>query len=72
MDNMLIISTNMNDVNDTKKYLTSKFRIKDLNEVDIILGIKVKKKKNIVRGFALCQSHYIEKILNKFNHLNIK
>jgi hypothetical protein len=35
----------MNDVNDTKKYLTSKFRIKDLNEVDIILGIKVKKKK---------------------------
>jgi len=45
MDNMLIISTNMNDVNDTKKYLTSKFRIKDLNEVDIILGIKVKKKK---------------------------
>jgi len=54
MDDMLIISTNMNDVNDTKKYLTSKFRIKDLNEVDAILGIKVKKKnKNIVRGFAL-------------------
>ena len=23
-------------------------------------------------GFALCQSHYINKILNKFNHLNIK
>jgi hypothetical protein len=35
----------MNDVNDTKKYLTSKFRIKDLNEVDAILGIKVKKTK---------------------------
>jgi hypothetical protein len=38
---MLIISTNMNDVNDTKKYLTSNFRMKDLNEVDTILGIKV-------------------------------
>ena len=23
-------------------------------------------------GFALCQSHYINKILNKFKHLNIK
>jgi len=44
MDDMLIISTNMNDVNDTKKYLTSNFRMKDLNKVDTILGIKVKKK----------------------------
>jgi len=39
---MLIISTNMNGVNDTKKYLTSKFKIKDLNEIDTISGIKVK------------------------------
>lgn len=50
MGDMLIISTNINVVNDMKKYLkkylTWKFRIKDLNEVDIILGIKVKKKHN--------------------------
>jgi hypothetical protein len=58
MDNMLIISTNMNDVNDTKKYLTSKFRIKDLNEVDIILGIKVKKKKHSERFCSLSISLY--------------
>jgi hypothetical protein len=25
-----------------------------------------------VGGSALCQSHYIDKILNKFDHLNIK
>jgi len=25
-----------------------------------------------VEGFALYQSHYIEKVLNKSNHLNIK
>ena len=25
-----------------------------------------------MEGFALCQSYYIEKVLNKFNHLNIK
>lgn len=66
---MLIIGTNMDGVNDTKKYLSSRFKMKDLNEVDTILGIKVKKHSG---GFALCQSHYVEKILNKFNHLNIK
>ena len=43
--------------------------MKDLNEVNTILGIKVRKHSG---GFALCQSHYINKILNKFNHLNIK
>jgi hypothetical protein len=25
-----------------------------------------------VEGFAFCQSHCINKVLNKFNHLNIK
>jgi len=43
MDIILIISTNMNDVNDTKKYLTSKFKMKSLNLVNTILGIKVRK-----------------------------
>ena len=33
VDDMLIINTNMNGVNDTKKYLTSKFKMKDLNKV---------------------------------------
>lgn len=66
---MLIVTTNMDGVNDTKKYLSSRFKMKDLDEVDTILGIKVKKHSG---GFALCQSHYVEKILNKFNHLDIK
>ena len=43
--------------------------MKDLNEVDTILGIKVKRHDG---GFALWQSHYIEKILQKHNHLQIK
>ena len=69
VDDMLIISTNMHGINDTKNYLTSRFKMKDLNEVDTILGVKVIKHSG---GFALCQSHYINKILNKFNHLNVK
>lgn len=59
VDDMLIIGTNIEGVNDTKNYLTSKFKMKDLNEVDTILGIKVRKHNG---GFALCQSHYIEKM----------
>jgi len=43
--------------------------MKDLNEVDINLHIKVRKHK---KGFALCQSYFIEKVLKKFNYLNIK
>jgi hypothetical protein len=66
---MLIFGTYMKSVCETKKYLTSMFKMKDLNKVDIILGIKVKKHSG---GYALCQSHYIEKWLLKFKHLQIK
>lgn len=57
---MFIICTNINGVNDTKKYLTLKFKMNDFNEVDTILGIKVRKHGG---GYAFCQFHYIEKIL---------
>ena len=53
VDDMLIIGTNMDGVNDTKAYLSSAFQMKDLGEVDKILGIKVKRHSG---GFALCQS----------------
>jgi len=59
----------MEGISETKKYLTSKFKTKDLKEVDTILDIKVKK---FSEGYALCQSHYIEKMLLKFQHLRIK
>ena len=53
MDIILIISTNMNDVNDTKKYLTSKFKMKSLNLVNIILGFKVRKTIRVFLFFNL-------------------
>ncbi|CAL1386945.1 unnamed protein product [Linum trigynum] len=59
----------MKGINETKEYLTSCFQMKDLGEVDTILGIKVKKHSG---GFALSQSHYVEKMLKKFEHLDIK
>ena len=38
--------------------------MKDLGKADVILGVKMRKDYN---GFSLCQTHYIEKILKKFN-----
>ncbi|KAH9768292.1 Integrase catalytic domain-containing protein [Citrus sinensis] len=69
VDDLLIFGTNMQGVDDTKKYLTSQFKMKDLGEVDTILGVKVNKHSG---GYSLCQSHYIEKVLLKFNYLKFK
>lgn len=66
---MLIIVTKIQGINDTKKYLTSYFKMKDLGEVDTILAIKFK---TGVWGFALCLPHYISKAILKFKHLDIK
>jgi hypothetical protein len=66
---MLIIGNHLEGILETKKYLSSNFKMKDLGEVDTILGIKVKRNGSQI---SLSQSHYIEKILTKFQHLNIK
>ncbi|KAI3815113.1 hypothetical protein L1987_14769 [Smallanthus sonchifolius] len=69
VDDMLIIGTHLEGICETKKYLSSNFKMKDLGEVDTILGIKVKRTDGQI---SLSQSHYIEKVLTKFQHLNIK
>jgi hypothetical protein len=51
VDDLLMFGTNMSGISETKKYLTSKFKMKDLKEVDTILGVKVKK---FSGGYALC------------------
>ncbi|GKB08822.1 retrovirus-related pol polyprotein from transposon TNT 1-94 [Tanacetum coccineum] len=69
VDDMLIISITINGISKTKSYLSSNFKMKDLGEVDTILRIKVKRTNDQI---SLSQSHYIEKILTKFQHLHIK
>ncbi|GJX07132.1 zinc finger, CCHC-type containing protein [Tanacetum coccineum] len=64
VDDMLIFGTNQNQVDKTKKFLSSRFSMKDMGEADIILNIKIKRKN---KGIVITQSHYIEKILKKFN-----
>ena len=69
IDDMLISSTNMIGIVETKRYLTSIFKMKDFGEMDTILDIKDKKHSS---SYALNQSYYIKKILDKFKNLIIK
>nr|GEU31246.1 zinc finger, CCHC-type [Tanacetum cinerariifolium] len=64
VDDMLIFGTDQNQVDKTKKFLSSRLSMKDMGEADLILGIKIKCEN---KGIVITQSHYIEKILKKFN-----
>nr|GEY37234.1 zinc finger, CCHC-type [Tanacetum cinerariifolium] len=64
VDDMLIFCTDQDQVNKTKEFLSSKFDMKDLGEAEVILDIRIKRGNN---GISISQSHYIEKILTKFN-----
>ena len=69
VDDMLIISNEMKGVLETKRFLSSTFKMKDLGQVDTILVIKVKQNSGT---YELCQSHYVEKVLDMFKHLKFK
>ncbi|GJV21385.1 zinc finger, CCHC-type containing protein [Tanacetum coccineum] len=64
VDDMLIFGTDQNQIDKTKKFMSSRFSMKDMGEADVILGIKIKHEN---KGIVFTQSHYIEKILKKFN-----
>nr|GEV95121.1 Pol polyprotein [Tanacetum cinerariifolium] len=64
-DDMLIMGTNMDVINQTKKMLHSSFDMKAMGEADVIFGIRIQKNSN---RYILTQSHYIDKTLKKFGH----
>ena len=59
---MVVTGTNK-DVKFTKKMLNSMFDMKDMRITYVALGIKITK---TFDGYTLSQSHYIDKILEKF------
>jgi hypothetical protein len=44
LDDMLLFSTSMNAIYNTKRFLASKFDMKDMGETSVILGIKIIRK----------------------------
>ena len=69
VDDMLIFGTSLEVVCETKKFLGSKFDMKDLGEAEVILGIKITRTPN---GLKLSQEHYVEKFIRKFEHFDCK
>ena len=68
VDDLLIFGTSRDVVHDAKHFLASNFDMKDLGEANIILGIKILRDNDCI---TLSQSHYVEKILKKFEHFDM-
>jgi len=68
VDDLLIFGTSLDVVHDAKHFLAFNFDMKDLGETNIILGIKILRDNNCI---TLSQSHYVEKILKKFEHFDM-
>nr|AAL31082.1 putative polyprotein [Oryza sativa Japonica Group] len=69
VDDVLIFGTNLEVINEVKSFLSQNFDMKDLGVVDVILNIKLIRGEN---GITLLQSHYVEKILNRFGYIDSK
>ncbi|XP_057792624.1 putative late blight resistance protein homolog R1A-10 [Salvia miltiorrhiza] len=64
VDDMLIMGSNFRVIQETKGMLSKNFSMKDMGLADVILGIKILRRPD---GITITQSHYVEKVLKKFN-----
>jgi hypothetical protein len=66
VDNILLTSSDVGLLLETKKFLSSKFDMKDLGEASFVLGIEIHRDRS--KGvLELSQNAYIEKVLKKFS-----
>jgi hypothetical protein len=66
VDDILILGTSLDMTKETKDFLSNNFEMKDLEEADVILNIKLLREGN--GGVTLVQSHYVEKVLSRFGY----
>ena len=69
VDDMMILGTNIEVIESTKRMLSNNFDMKDLGVADVILGIKIKR---TLDGISLFQSHYVDKMIERFKEYRIK
>ncbi|KAL0320245.1 UNVERIFIED_CONTAM: Retrovirus-related Pol polyprotein from transposon TNT 1-94 [Sesamum radiatum] len=67
VDDIMLIGSSVDIITETKSFLKNKFEMKDMGEADVILGIKLIRSTD---GIAISQSHYVEKIIEKFDYQN--
>jgi hypothetical protein len=66
VDDILLTSSDVGLLLETKKFLSSKFDMKDLGKASFILGIEIHRDRS--KGvLGLSQNAYIEKVLKKFS-----
>ncbi|KAL0337666.1 UNVERIFIED_CONTAM: hypothetical protein Scaly_2041700 [Sesamum calycinum] len=65
VDDILLIGSFIDIITKTKSFLKNKFEMKDMDEVDVILDIKLI---HSTYGIAIFQSHCAEKIIEKFGY----
>jgi len=66
---MLILGTNIKVIKSTKRMLSNNFDMKDLGVADVILGIKITRTSDEI---SLFQSHYVDKMIERFKDYKIK
>ena len=66
IDEILLASSDMNLLNDTKSILSTNFNMKDLGEASFVLGIEIyrDRSRNLL---GLSQRAYINRVLKRFN-----
>ena len=65
IDDILMFGSNIGIINETKLFLCSKLEMKDMGVANMTLGLKLSKS---VDCMVISQSHYIEKILERFEY----
>jgi hypothetical protein len=66
VDDILLASSDVSLLLETKKFLSSKFDMKDLGEASFVLGIEIHRDRS-KEVLGLSQKAYIEKVLKKFS-----
>ena len=65
VDDMLIVGSDDEMIKSTKAMLSTRFDMKDMGLADVILGVKILRTSD---GLVLSQSHYVDKIVDKFSN----
>ena len=66
VDDILIASSNLQLLHETKKMLSGNFEMKDMGEAHYVLGIQIVRDRNR-KLLGLSQKGYIERVLARFN-----
>ena len=69
VDDILLSAPNLAEMNNVKRALFNKFRMKDLGPLRYFLGIEFECKENSIK---MSQSRYVDKILTRFGMSNCK